>query len=73
MTATEYLAASARTYGPPAAELLGTIREAAEAFAMQCATLDSTRAADAALGAVDGLRRHLLMVRSRLIEAEGQR
>jgi hypothetical protein len=73
MTAAEHLAATARVYGPPVGILLGTIREAAEAFATHCANLDSTQAADAALGAAEGLRRHLLMLRARLIETEGAR
>jgi hypothetical protein len=73
MTAAEYLAATARVFGPPAHTLRGTIRDAAEAFAARCTNLDSTQAADAALGAAEGLRRHLLMLRARLIETEGAR
>lgn len=68
MTAAEHLAATARVFGPPAGILRETIREAAEAFAARCANLDSPQAADATLGAAEGLRRHLLMLRARLIE-----
>lgn len=73
MTAAEHLAATARVFGPSAGILRETIREAAEAFATRCANLDSPHAADAALGAAEGLRRHLLMLRVRLIEPEGTR
>lgn len=69
MTAAKYLAATARVVGPPTGMLLETIREIAEAFAMHCANLDSPHAADAALGSAEGLRRHLLILRARLIEA----